>query len=187
MLRRRGDLAVTIVDDYTVKLVLPAPDITIVVGMAAEHFIAEGNGILKAIVVGETAAGAINVTDATGTIAILKASIVEGTYTFNVPYSGWLRVEPQAASKITVIHTGMAPNASICSAASISEVPRVVVSSVTSTRSRRSLRFPLVRGMYSVPDMRARSPSSPGGRWSSARSASPARRSARPRRWRTAG
>jgi hypothetical protein len=84
-------------------------DDTIVVGMAAEHVVAEGNGVLHALVVTETAAGAINVTDASGTIAVLKASIAEGTYRFEAAYSGFLRVEPQAASKVTVVHSGSLP------------------------------------------------------------------------------
>lgn len=83
---------------------------TIVVGMAAEHFIAEGSGVLHAIIIGETAASAINVIDGAKTIAILKASIPEGVYTFDVPYGGGLRVEPQGNSKITVVHSGPRPS-----------------------------------------------------------------------------
>jgi hypothetical protein len=82
---------------------------TIVVGMAAEHVIAEGGGVLKSIVLTETAASAITVSDASGTIAVLKASIAEGTYRFDLPYSGYLRVEPAGASKLTVVHTGSLP------------------------------------------------------------------------------
>lgn len=65
-----------------------------------------GTGVLKAITVGETAAGAITVydnTSAAGTIiAVLKASVVEGTYEFNVACATGITVVTAAASKITV-------------------------------------------------------------------------------------
>lgn len=67
-----------------------------------------GAGVLHAIVVGETAAGAISVIDNTSgstvNIATLKASIVEGTYVFNVSFSAGLRIITAGASKITVIY-----------------------------------------------------------------------------------
>ena len=79
---------------------------TITVGMAAEHYIAEGPGVLHSIILGEAAAGAINIYDGSKTIAILKASIPEGVYTFDVRYGTGLRFEPQAATKVTVVHDG---------------------------------------------------------------------------------
>lgn len=67
-----------------------------------------GAGTLIAIVVGETAAGAISIIDNTSgstvNIGTLKASIVEGTYTFNAPFATGLRIITAAASKITVIY-----------------------------------------------------------------------------------
>lgn len=67
-----------------------------------------GKGILKSIIVGETAAGSIKVIDnTTGTttnLAELKASIVEGTYDFNVSFSTGLRIVTAGASKITVVY-----------------------------------------------------------------------------------
>ena len=60
-------------------------------------------GTLSSITVGETAAGAITVTDQTGDVkAYLKASIVEGTYEFNSSYVGYLSVVTAAASKIII-------------------------------------------------------------------------------------
>jgi hypothetical protein len=50
-------------------------------------------------------------TTSTGTIAVLAASVLEGLYEFDVNYSGFLRVEPAAASDITVIHSGSQPSA----------------------------------------------------------------------------
>ena len=61
-------------------------------------------GVLHAITVGETAAGTITVSDDTGTIAVLKVSVAEGTYTFNVGYVGDLTVVTAGASKITVAY-----------------------------------------------------------------------------------
>lgn len=65
-----------------------------------------GAGRLHAITIGETAAGAITIYDntaASGTIiGILKASIAEGTYTFNVAFSTGLTIVTAAASKLTV-------------------------------------------------------------------------------------
>lgn len=65
-----------------------------------------GAGTLGSIVVGETAAGAITVYDntaASGTIiAVLKASVVEGTYKFDASFTTGCTVVTAAASKITV-------------------------------------------------------------------------------------
>lgn len=67
-----------------------------------------GAGVLKAIVIGETAAGAISIIDntagSTANIGVLKASIVEGTYTFDVAFSAGLRIITAGASKITVVY-----------------------------------------------------------------------------------
>lgn len=60
------------------------------------------NGVLHSVVIGETAAGTVTISDATGTIAILKASIVEGTYLFDIAYTGFLKVITAGASKLTV-------------------------------------------------------------------------------------
>lgn len=68
-----------------------------------------GAGVLKAIVVGTTAAGAIQIIDnTTGTttnLGELKASVAEGVYTFNVAFTTGLRIVTAAASKITVIYS----------------------------------------------------------------------------------
>ena len=60
------------------------------------------NGVLHSIVIGETSAGAITISDAVGTIAVLKASITEGEYKFDVAYTGYLTVVTAGASKLTV-------------------------------------------------------------------------------------
>ena len=67
-----------------------------------------GAGTLHAIIINSTAAGTITVYDNTagsGTkIATLKASIVEGTYTFNVKFGTGLYVIPAAASNVTYVY-----------------------------------------------------------------------------------
>ncbi len=67
-----------------------------------------GAGVLHSIVIGETAAGAIsiidNTTGSTVNIGTLKASIVEGTYEFDVAFSAGLRIITAGASKITVVY-----------------------------------------------------------------------------------
>jgi len=67
-----------------------------------------GAGVFHSIVVGETAAGAIsiidNTTGSTVNIGRLKASIVEGTYEFDVAFSAGLRIITAGASKITVVY-----------------------------------------------------------------------------------
>lgn len=69
--------------------------------------VATGRGTLKAIVVGETAAGSIKIIDGTsGTttnLGELKASIAEGRYEFDCIFSAGLRIVTAGASKITVV------------------------------------------------------------------------------------
>jgi hypothetical protein len=59
-------------------------------------------GVLHSVVIGDTAAGAITISDSTGTKIVLKASIAEGTYLFDCAYSGYLSVVTDSASKLTV-------------------------------------------------------------------------------------
>lgn len=82
---------------------------TITVGCAADAIVAEGGGTLHGVAVNTTAAGAITLADAGGTIAVLKASIVENLYLYDVNWSGYLKVALAAASDITVLHSGSLP------------------------------------------------------------------------------
>ena len=83
---------------------------TITVGCAANAIIAEGSGVLHGIQINTTAAGAITVSDANGTIAVLPAAVAEGTfYEWDLNWSGWLRIVMVAASNITVMHSGTMP------------------------------------------------------------------------------
>ncbi len=65
-----------------------------------------GKGRLHSIVVNTTAAGAITLADVvsntTPAIAILKSSIAEGTYLFDIAISAGLCITTAAASDITV-------------------------------------------------------------------------------------
>lgn len=67
-----------------------------------------GPGRLHAIIVGTTAAGAIQVIDGTSgsttNLAELAASVSEGTFTFNCAFASGLRIITAAASKITVVY-----------------------------------------------------------------------------------
>jgi hypothetical protein len=83
---------------------------TIVVGCEAGDVVFDGPGQLGAIVVNTTAAGTISLADAAGTFAVLKASIAEGVYRFDVDVAGFLRVTLAAASDITVIHSVRLPS-----------------------------------------------------------------------------
>ena len=76
------------------------------ISTAATTVIKTGRGVLHSIVVNTTAAGAITVDDAasatTPNIAIMKASIAEGTYIFDCAFTVGLTIVTAAASDITV-------------------------------------------------------------------------------------
>jgi hypothetical protein len=76
------------------------------ISSATTTTVKSGAGVLHAIVVGETAAGAITIYDNTAasgtTIGVLKASIVEGTYVFDRVFSIGLTIVTAGASKIHV-------------------------------------------------------------------------------------
>jgi len=77
------------------------------IATATTTVVKTGAGHLARIVVGETAAGAITIYDntaASGTIlGVLKASIVEDTYEFNIAFATGLTIVTAAASKVTVV------------------------------------------------------------------------------------
>lgn len=62
------------------------------------------SGILHSIVIGETSVGAITISDAVGTIAVLKASIAEGTYLLDCAYTGFLSIITAGASKLSITY-----------------------------------------------------------------------------------
>ena len=75
------------------------------ISTATTTHVATMSGVLHAISVNATAAGTITVADSLGTIAVLKASIAEGTYLFDVQFVGNLDVTTGAASDLTVAYT----------------------------------------------------------------------------------
>lgn len=75
------------------------------VGCGAAVIAVQGLGRLIAVCVNTTAAGAITLSDAKGTIAVLKSNIAEGIYNIPVDFVGNLGVALAAASDITVVHS----------------------------------------------------------------------------------
>lgn len=61
-----------------------------------------GKGVLQAITLGTTAAGAITIVDGSQTRGTLKASIVEGTYWYNMRMSSGLSIITAGASDLVV-------------------------------------------------------------------------------------
>jgi len=98
---------------YDIVTAMPVCDGGSYISTATTTTVESGPCVLHSIVIGETAAGAITVYDNTagsGTvIAVLKASIVEGTYTFNRQLSTGCTVVTAGASKITVNTRKVAP------------------------------------------------------------------------------
>ena len=74
------------------------------INSATTTTITASQGILHSIVVNTTAAGTITVSDQNGTICVLKASIAEGTYLYDVAFVGYLKVVTAAASDITIAY-----------------------------------------------------------------------------------
>ena len=69
-----------------------------------------GPGTLKKIILGETAAGSITIYDeeaggTTNVVAVLKASIVEGEYEFNVAVAQGLQIVTAAGSKVSAVYS----------------------------------------------------------------------------------
>lgn len=73
----------------------------------ATTVVLSGRGILKRIVVNTSAAGAITVYDNTSAaglpLGILKASIAEGSYDYDVEMQSGITIVTAAASNITVV------------------------------------------------------------------------------------
>lgn len=76
------------------------------ISTATTTTVKSGTGKLHSITLGETAAGAITIyenTAASGTIiAVLKASIAEQTFVFDVRFTTGLTILTAGASKLTV-------------------------------------------------------------------------------------
>lgn len=79
---------------------------TAYINTATTTTVKSGTGVLRSITLGETAAGPITIYDntaASGTIiAVLKASIAEQTFMFDVAFSTGLTIVTAGASKLQV-------------------------------------------------------------------------------------
>ena len=97
--------------DFDHLAAMPVCDGTYI-STATTTTVSSGPCVLHSIVLGETAAGAITIYDNTagsGTIiGVLKASIVEGTYTFNRQCTTGLTLVTAGASKLTVNYVPVA-------------------------------------------------------------------------------
>ena len=75
-------------------------------GSASLSLVKSGSGFLHAIIVNTTTAGAITIYDNTApsgtTIGLLKASVVEGSYVYNVKFVTGLSVVTASNSNITI-------------------------------------------------------------------------------------
>lgn len=85
---------------------------TIVVGCAAGNIVASGNGQLGGILVNNTVAAAVVISDGSRTIATIPASQAAGSYyRFDpgVDFAGYLKVATTNTNDITVFHTATIP------------------------------------------------------------------------------
>jgi hypothetical protein len=75
---------------------------TIVIGCDARVVALSSGGFLHMVTVNTTAAGTITLADSNGTIAILKTSVAEGDYFYDVVCAGFLEVTLGAATDVTI-------------------------------------------------------------------------------------
>lgn len=85
---------------------------TIVVGCAAGNVACGSQGQLGGVLVNNTVAAAITISDATRTILTIPASQAAGTYyeLGGVDYGGLLKVSTTSTNDVTVFHTGTLPS-----------------------------------------------------------------------------
>jgi len=74
------------------------------IATATTTTITASQGILHSIVVNTSDNGAITVSDANGTIAILKKEVVEGTFLYDVSFNGYLEIITANTTDITVTY-----------------------------------------------------------------------------------
>lgn len=83
---------------------------TIVCGCAAGSYAAGSGGVLGGVIVNNSVAAAITISDKRGTIITVPASQAAGTYyQLNVAYLGYLKVATTSTNDVTVTHTGTIP------------------------------------------------------------------------------
>ena len=83
---------------------------TLEIGWDAINAVAVGGGVLHSLTINTAAAGAIVIADSRGTIATIPSNQAAGShFVWDVAWSGYLRVEPAAASNITICHSPGVP------------------------------------------------------------------------------
>lgn len=83
---------------------------TIVVGCAAGSYACASSGVLGGVIVNNSVAAAIVVSDKRGTIITVPASQAAGTYyPLDVTFAGFLKVATTSTNDVTVTHTGTIP------------------------------------------------------------------------------
>jgi hypothetical protein len=84
---------------------------TIVVGVAAGSYAAVGGGLLHSIVLNNSVAATVVLSDSTGTLFTIPASQAAGTeYIYDIPWSGFLKIATTSTNDVTVIHSPGVPN-----------------------------------------------------------------------------
>ena len=84
---------------------------TIVVGVAAGNVVCSSFGTLGGVLVNNSVASAVTISNAKGTILTIPASQAAGTY-YNlggVAYSGFLKVATTSTNSVTAFHTATMP------------------------------------------------------------------------------
>jgi hypothetical protein len=83
---------------------------TIVVGVAAGSIAAVGGGSVHSVIVNNSVAAAITISDSTGTLHTVPASQAAGTeYVLDLPWSGFLKIATTSTNDVTVVHTPGVP------------------------------------------------------------------------------
>lgn len=83
---------------------------TIVCGVAADSYAAQGGGYVDKVIVNVLAAAAFTISDSSGVLITYPASLPVGTYLLGVPWSGFLKIATTSTNSITVVHTTGVPS-----------------------------------------------------------------------------
>lgn len=84
---------------------------TIVIGCAAGSYAAVGGGLLHSIVMNNSVAATVVLSDSTGTLFTIPASQAAGTeYIYDIPWSGFLKIATTSTNDVTVVHSPGVPN-----------------------------------------------------------------------------
>lgn len=83
---------------------------TIVIGVAAGSYAAVGGGHVHSVIVNNSVAATIVLSDSAGTILTVPASQAAGSeFILDVPYSGFLKIATTSTNDVTVVHTPGVP------------------------------------------------------------------------------